>query len=72
MGNITDLCRREGTCPNQYNTWSKEFLEAGKRRLKGETERQATRGQVDDLRSEKGYLKQVTAKPLLDSDSDLE
>jgi transposase len=39
-----DLYRREGAHPNQYHTWSKEFLEAGKRRLKGDTERQATLG----------------------------
>ena len=38
---IADLCRRESIHPNQYYTWSKEFLEAGKQRLKGDTERQA-------------------------------
>nr|MBA3572192.1 transposase [Pyrinomonadaceae bacterium] len=59
-GSIADLCRREGIHPNQYYTWSKEFLEAGKRRLKGDTERPATRGEVDELRSENGRLSRNT------------
>lgn len=64
---IADLCRRESIHPNQYYTWSKEFLEAGKRRLKGDTARQATRGEVDELRAENGQLKQVTAELLLEN-----
>ena len=40
---ITELCRREGVSPNLYYTWSKEFLEAGKRRLQGDTKRQCQR-----------------------------
>ena len=43
---IAALCRREGIASNLYYSWSKEFLEAGKRRLMGDTKRQATSGEV--------------------------
>ncbi len=43
---ITELCRREGISPNLYYNWSKEFLEAGKRRLMGDTKREATSHEV--------------------------
>src|SRR5512146_2832932 len=56
---IADLCRREGINPNLYYKWSKEFLEAGKARLTGDTKRQASSGEVDDLRRENEALKQV-------------
>jgi transposase len=49
---IAELCRREGIAESLYYTWSKEFLEAGKRRLAGDTERAATCGEVKDLRRE--------------------
>ena len=49
---IAALCRREGIAQSLYYKWSKEFLEAGKRRLSGDTERQATSPEVKDLRSE--------------------
>jgi len=49
---IAELCRREGINQNSYYKWSKEFLEAGKQRLAGETKRQATGGQVKALRNE--------------------
>jgi transposase len=55
------LCRREGISPNLYYTWSKEFLEAGKRRLQGDTKREATSGEVVSLRQENGQLKQLVA-----------
>ena len=58
---ITDLCRREGISPNLYYTWSKEFLEAGKRRLTGDTKREATSSEVVDLRRENNQLKQLVA-----------
>jgi transposase len=45
-----ELCRREGIAESLYYTWSKEFLEAGKRRLAGDTARAATSGEVKDLR----------------------
>jgi transposase len=47
---IAELCRREGIAESMYYAWSKEFLEAGKKRLSGDTERQASSGEVRDLR----------------------
>src|SRR5680860_1382071 len=47
--NISELCRREGIAASMYYGWSKEFLEAGKRRLAGDTARAATSGEVKDL-----------------------
>ncbi len=58
---VAELCRREGISPNLYYTWSKEFLEAGKRRLQGDTKREATSGEVVSLRQENGQLKQLVA-----------
>jgi len=49
---ITELCRREGIVSNLYYRWSKDFLEAGKKRLSGDTVREATSSEVGDLRSE--------------------
>jgi transposase len=46
---ISDLCRREGIASNLYHRWSKDFLEAGKKQLAGDTVREATRGEVKDL-----------------------
>ena len=62
---IAELCRREGINPNMYYKWSKEFLEAGKARLAGDTKRQATSDEVSDIRRENEQLKQVVAKLLL-------
>src|SRR5450432_2590523 len=62
---IAELCRREGINPNLYYKWSKEFLEAGKTRLNGDTQRQATSSEVGDLRHENEQLKQVVAELLL-------
>src|SRR5689334_3424050 len=59
---IAELCRREGTNPNLYYKWSKEFLEAGKARLTGDTKRQAISIEVDSLRQENEQLKQLVAK----------
>ncbi len=58
---ISELCRREGISPNLYYNWSKEFLEAGKRRLQGDTKREATSNEVVSLRQENGQLKQLVA-----------
>ena len=49
---IAELCRREGIAESLYYSWSKDFLEAGKRRLAGDTARAATSGEVKDLRRE--------------------
>ena len=62
---IAELCRREGINPNMYYKWSKEFLEAGKARLTGDTKRQASSSEVTDLRQENEQLKQVVAELLL-------
>ena len=62
---IAELCRREGIAPNMYYKWSKEFLEAGKARLAGDTKRQATSDEVSDIRRENEQLKQVVAELLL-------
>lgn len=59
---IAELCRREGISPNLYYLWSREFLEAGKRRLLGDTQREATSGEVTGLRQENSQLKQQLAE----------
>ncbi len=58
---IAELCRREGISPNLYYNWSKEFLEARKRRLMGDTKREASSGDVTELRRENGRLKHLVA-----------
>jgi transposase len=58
---IAELCRREGISPNLYYNWSKEFLEAGKRRLMGDTKREATSTEVVSLRQENQQLKHLVA-----------
>ena len=64
---ISELCRREGISPNLYYNWSKEFLEAGKRRLKGDTKREASSGEVSNLRNENSQLKHLVAELSLDN-----
>ena len=59
---ISELCRREGIAANLYYRWSKDFLEAGKKRLSGDTVREATRSDVSNLRDENGQLKQLVAE----------
>ena len=59
---VAELCRREGIVQSLYYKWSKEFLEAGKSRLAGDTKRQASSEDVDDLRSENDQLKQLVAE----------
>src|ERR1700684_3348248 len=65
--NISELCRREGIAASMYYGWSKEFLEAGKRRLAGDTARAATSGEVKDLRRETFALKEVVADLTLEN-----
>ena len=60
---IAELCRREGIAESLYYTWSKEFLEAGKRRLAGDIAPAATSGEVKDLRR---ALKEVVAEQALE------
>ena len=65
--NISELCRREGITASMYYGWSKDFLEAGKRRLAGDTARAATSGEVKDLRREATTLKEVVADLTLEN-----
>src|SRR6516225_7807403 len=64
---IAELCRREGIAASMYYGWSKEFLEAGKRRLAGDTARAATSEEVKDLRREAQALKEVVADLTLEN-----
>jgi transposase len=63
---IAALCRREGIAESLYYTWSKEFLEAGKKRLAGDTARSATSDEVKVLRRETRDLKEVVAEQALE------
>ncbi len=63
---IAELCRREGIAQSLYYSWSKEFLEAGKKRLAGDTAREASTGEVKDLRREARNLKEVVAEQALE------
>ena len=64
---IAALCRREGIVQNLYCRWSKEFLEAGTKRLAGDTARSATPQEVTDLRREASALKEVVAELVLEN-----
>ncbi len=64
---IAELCRREGIVQSLYYSWSKEFLEAGKKRLAGDTARQATSSEVKDLRAEASALKEAVADLTLEN-----
>ena len=64
---IAELCRREGIATSLYYSWSKEFLEAGKRRLAGDTARQASSPEVKELRAESAALKEAVADLTLEN-----
>ena len=63
---IAELCRREGIARRLYYSWPKEFLEAGKQRLAGDTARAVTSNEVKDLRRESRDLKEVVAEQALE------
>lgn len=63
---IAELCRQEGIAQGLYYSWSKEFLEAEKKRLAGDTAREANTGEVKDLRREARDLKEVVAEQALE------
>ncbi len=65
---IAELCRREGINQNLYYRWSKDFLEAGKKRLSGDTAREANTDEVSGLKSENKDLKQAVAELYLRND----
>ena len=64
---IAELCRREGINTNIYYRWSKEFLEAGKKQLAGDTTHEATSDAVRDLRTETRLLKETVAELLMEN-----
>ena len=64
---ISELCRREGIAESLYYSWSKEFLEAGKKRLAGDTARAATSGEVKELRREVRDMKVLVADLTLEN-----
>ena len=63
---IAELCRSEGIAQSMYYSWSKEFLEAGKQRLAGDTTRSSTTDEVKDLRRQARDLKEVVAEQTLE------
>jgi transposase len=64
---IAELCRKEGIAQSLYYAWSKEFMEAGKRRLAGDTARAASTDEVKDLRREASALKECVADLTLEN-----
>jgi transposase len=64
---VSDLCRREGISSNVYYKWLKEFMEAGKARLKGDEKRDATRAEVEGLKRENERLKLLVAEVSLEN-----
>jgi len=64
---VAELCRKEGINQNLYYRWSKDFLEAGKKRLAGDTAREATSDDVKGLRAEAHQLKELLADLLLEN-----
>ena len=64
---IAELCRREGLHQNQYYRWSKEFLRAGRKRLAGDIEREATSDEVKILRDQAVQLKEALAESMLEN-----
>ncbi len=63
---IAELCRHEGIHQNLYYRWSRDFLEAGKKRLSGDTAREASTSEVRDLRKENACLKEALAEEMLE------
>jgi transposase len=63
---VSELCRRERVHTTVYYKWLKDFMEAGKRRLKGDMHREADRAEVHGLREENARLKQLVAEYALD------
>lgn len=64
---ISEICRKEGINTNLYYKWSKDFLEAGKKRLNGDTSRQANSGEVLNLKDENSNLKELVAELSLEN-----
>ena len=64
---IAELCRKEGISQGLYYKWSKDFMEAGKRRLSGDTLREANTSEVKELKDENRSLKELVAELSLDN-----
>jgi transposase len=64
---ITELYHKEGINQNLYYRWSKEFLEAGKKRLAGDTAREATSEEVKSLMAESSQLKEMLAEQMMEN-----
>lgn len=64
---IAELCRKEGLNPNIYYRWSKDFMEAGKKRLAGDIVREATSDEVKELRAETAALKETLAEVFMEN-----
>ena len=62
---VAAICRKHGIAESMFYKWNKEFLEAGKKRLAGDTTREATSDEVADLRKENQRLKEMVADLLL-------
>ena len=63
---VNELCRREGIRPNNFYSWTKEFMEAGKQRLSRDTTRDATRQEINELKRDNSDLKHMVAELSLD------
>ena len=63
---VNELCRREGIRPNNFYSWTKEFMEAGKQRLSRDTTRDATRQEINELKRDNDDLKHMVAELSLD------
>ena len=66
---IASLCRKEGINQNLYYRWSKDFLEAGKKRMKDDIEQEANSGEMSAIRKENHHLKQLVADLALTNDT---
>ena len=64
---VAELCRKEGINQNLYYRWSKDFLEAGKKRLAGDSAREATSDEVKGLRAETHQLKELLAELMVEN-----
>ena len=64
---IAELCRKEGIYPNVYYRWSKDFMEAGKKRLSGDTVREASSEEVKELRAEASALKETLGELVMEN-----
>jgi len=65
---VSELCRKENISSCLYYSWLKDFMEAGKARLKGDTVRNATKSEVRELHEENDRLKMALAERVLEAE----